>query len=56
MTLAIEPIIGLNTGNTKTMSDNWTILTEDGSLAVQVEHTVLVTTRGNEILTLSSQF
>lgn len=56
MTLAIEPIIGVGTGQTKTLEDNWTIVTQDNSLAIQVEHTVLVTPQGNEILTLSSQF
>lgn len=55
MTFAIEPIIAAGTRFIQTLDDNWTIITKDGSLAVQVEHTVLVTPRGNEILTLSSR-
>jgi len=54
MTIAIEPIIAVGTRKTRTLSDNWTIVTEDDSLAIQVEHTVLITPTGNEILTLSS--
>ncbi len=31
--------------------DNWTIVTADGSFATQVEHTILITKKGVEILT-----
>lgn len=54
MTLAIEPIIATGTRFIKTLADNWTIVTRDHSLAIQVEHTVLITPQGNEILTASS--
>src|SRR3989339_536226 len=54
MTLAIEPIIAIGGRFIKTLSDNWTIVTRDHSLAAQIEHTVLVTAQGNEILTSSS--
>ncbi len=54
MTFAIEPIIAERSRFIQTLDDNWTIITKDGSLAAQVEHTVLVTPQGNEILTLSS--
>ncbi|MFA6528192.1 MAG: type I methionyl aminopeptidase [Candidatus Gracilibacteria bacterium] len=54
MTLAIEPIIAVGTRFIKTLGDNWTIVTKDSSLAIQIEHTILVTPSGNEILTLSS--
>lgn len=54
MTIAIEPIIAVGTRITHTLEDNWTIITDDGSLAIQVEHTILVTPQGHEILTLSS--
>lgn len=54
MTLAIEPIIAIGTRFIKTLGDNWTIVTKDHSLAIQIEHTVLITPQGNEILTLSS--
>jgi methionyl aminopeptidase len=52
MTLAIEPIIGMGQSNMHTLDDGWTILTDDGSLAAQHEHTVLITESGYEVLTL----
>lgn len=52
MTLAIEPIVGMTKTNLHTLSDGWTIVTQDGSLAMQHEHTVLVTETGFEVLTL----
>lgn len=51
MTLAIEPIFSNGSGKIKTLSDNWTIVTADNSLAVQIEHTVLITENGCEVLT-----
>ena len=37
----------------KEMPDGWTIVTKDGSLSAQWEHTVLVTETGFEVLTVS---
>lgn len=51
-TIAIEPKIGLGTAKIDTLDDDWTIVTRDGSLAIQHEHTVLVTETGFEVLTL----
>lgn len=51
MTFAIEPIITLGSNKTKLMKDGWTIVTKDGSLSVQVEHTIAITDKGAEILT-----
>ncbi len=51
MTLAIEPIFTTGSGKIITLSDNWTIVTADKSLAAQIEHTILVTDSGCEILT-----
>ena len=51
MTLAIEPIFTTGSGKIITLSDNWTIVTADKSLAAQIEHTILVTETGCEILT-----
>lgn len=51
MTFAIEPIITLGSHKTKTLADKWTMVTKDGSLAVQVEHTIAITEKGVEILT-----
>ena len=51
MTLAIEPIVNLGEKNCRTLRDGWTVVTKDGSLSAQWEHTILVTSKGCEILT-----
>lgn len=51
MTLAIEPIVAMGSGQTITLNDNWTIVTADKMPACQWEHTILVTEDGAEILT-----
>jgi methionyl aminopeptidase len=52
MTLAIEPMVNLGDYRTRTLSDGWTVVTEDGSPSAHFEHTVLTTEKGPEILTL----
>lgn len=52
MTIAIEPMATLGGYHVQTDADNWTIRTRDGSLAAHFEHTVLVTDKGSEILTV----
>ncbi len=52
MVIAIEPIIAMGSPKIETLEDDWTIATQDGSLAIQHEHTVLVTESGFEVLTL----
>lgn len=52
MVFAIEPIITMGKPETITLPDAWTIVTRDGSLATQVEHTVAVTENGAEVLTI----
>jgi methionyl aminopeptidase len=47
----IEPMINLGKHNLHVLSDNWTVVTDDGSLSAQFEQTVLVTNNGFEILT-----
>ena len=50
--LAIEPMLmGGGHDETREADDGWTVLTIDGSHAAHVEHTVLVTERGPDILT-----
>ena len=51
MTIAVEPIINLGSKYCKTLRDGWTVITKDGNLSAQWEHTVLVTENGFEILT-----
>jgi methionyl aminopeptidase len=48
--LAIEPITSMGEGVTRDEQDGWTISTRDGSRAAHVEHTVLTTESGHEII------
>ena len=53
MTFTIEPMLNAGKKETRVQADNWTVVTSDGSLSAQWEHTLLVTETGYEILTLS---
>lgn len=54
MTFTVEPMINLgSTGNITTSEvDGWTVTTNDNLPSAQFEHTILVTDKGYEILTL----
>jgi methionyl aminopeptidase len=52
MVFTIEPMVNLGSADVRTLDDGWTVVTSDGSLSAQFEHTVLVTAEGFEILTL----
>ncbi|MBX3024523.1 type I methionyl aminopeptidase [bacterium] len=54
MTFTIEPMINLGDWRCQVLRDGWTAVTVDGSLSAQFEHTLLVTERGVEVLTLGS--
>ena len=53
MTLAIEPMINMGRADVEWLDDDWTVVTEDGSLSAHYENTVLITDGEPEILTLS---
>ncbi|TGY96302.1 type I methionyl aminopeptidase [Petralouisia muris] len=53
MTLAIEPMINAGRYDVVWQEDNWTVVTQDGSLSAHYENTILVTSGEPEILTLS---
>ena len=42
MALAIEPMITLGSPRTAELSDGWTVVTRDGSIAAHVEHTMAI--------------
>jgi methionyl aminopeptidase len=52
MAFTIEPMINLGGREVLFLDDGWTVLTADGSLSAQFEHTIFVTREGCEILTL----
>ena len=51
MTLAVEPILNAGSNACRPLKDRWTVVTKDGSLSAQWEHTIVVTSDGCEILT-----
>jgi len=51
MVITIEPMINLGGAAVRFLDDGWTVVTADGSLSAQFEHTVLVTGDGCEVLT-----
>lgn len=52
MTLAVEPMINMGGYEVEWLDDDWTVVTEDGSLSAHYENTILVTDGEPEILTL----
>ncbi|PCG13987.1 MULTISPECIES: type I methionyl aminopeptidase [Sphingomonas] len=52
MTFTIEPMLNQGTRRVMGEDDGWTVVTADGKLSAQFEHTVAVTARGVEVLTL----
>ncbi len=52
MVIAIEPMITTGSKEVVILDDGYTAVTEDGSLAAHMEHTVLITKDGPEILTM----
>lgn len=53
MVITIEPVIGYKSSNGKFKedADKWTLRSLDGTFGAQFEHTILITSTGNEILT-----
>ena len=52
MTLAIEPMVNMGTWKVRWLDDEWTVISEDHSLAAHYENTILITDGEPEILTL----
>lgn len=52
MVFTIEPMLNRGRRSVRTEDDGWTVVTRDGSLSAQFEHTVAVTASGVDVLTL----
>jgi methionyl aminopeptidase len=52
MIFTVEPMVNLGGPEIRHLDDGWTVVTADGTLSAQFEHTVLVTDGGHEILTV----
>jgi methionyl aminopeptidase len=51
MVLAVEPMVNAGSHPIRVADDNWSVYSEDGSLAAHFEHTVAITADGPRILT-----
>ena len=52
MTLAIEPMVNAGTYEVAWLDDDWTVVSDDGSLSAHYENTILITDGEPEILTI----
>jgi methionyl aminopeptidase len=52
MVFTIEPMLNQGRRSVRTLADGWTVVTADGKLSAQFEHTVAVTRDGVRVLTL----
>ena len=55
MAVTIEPMLNQGRATVHTEDDGWTVVTSDGQLSAQFEHTVTVTAKGVQVLTLRAE-
>ncbi len=53
MTIAVEPMVNAGGFNVRVLSNDWTVVTVDGSLSAHYENTILITDGEPEILTMA---
>lgn len=51
LVIAVEPMVNAGGWETRVLADDWTVVTDDGSLSAHFEHTIVVTEDGHEVLT-----
>lgn len=55
MCFTIEPMINAGSSHTRLLKDDWTVVTKDGKLSAQWEHTLFINSQGEcEVLTLAA--
>ena len=52
MSFAVEPMVCMGDYHVRTLDNDWTVVTVDGSLSAHYEHTLALTENGVELLTL----
>lgn len=52
MVFTVEPMLNQGSSKVSTHSDGWKVMTDDRKLSAQFEHTIAVTAKGVEVLTL----
>ena len=53
MTIAVEPMVCAGDWHVRVLPDQWTTVSQDGSLTAHYENTILITEDGPEILTVT---
>ena len=53
--IAIEPMVNIGGSETRTLADQWTVVTADRSLSAHFEHTLACTAAGPIVLTLAGE-
>ncbi len=53
MVLAVEPMINAGSSEVSTLKDGWTVVTRDRKCSAHFEHTLAITDKGCEVLTIS---
>jgi len=51
MAITIEPMVNLGRPDVRALDDDWTVVTADGTLSAQFEHTIVVQREGCTIMT-----
>ena len=51
LVIAIEPMVNMGDRAIRTLSDGWTVVTQDGQMSAHFEHTVAVTADGPRVMT-----
>jgi len=51
LVIAVEPMVNTGGWETRVLTDDWTVVTADGSLSAHFEHTIAVTEDGHLVLT-----
>lgn len=52
MVFAVEPMVNQGTQEVELLEDGWTVVTKDRKVSVHFEHTIAITEKGPEVLTL----
>ncbi len=55
MVLCIEPMINMGTHKVSVLDDDWTAVTNDGKPSAHFEHTIVITDKGPEVLTMRGE-
>ena len=56
LVLALEPMINEGTYEVEVLSDGWTVVTKDRKLSAHMEHTIVITDKGPEILSKLKEY